>query len=49
MLGQNWQKVFRKYDVCRNSPVTQTESICPITDVNSATLLTFGKNYSRQL
>ena len=47
---QNWQNTCRKYDVlCRNSPVTQTGFICPITEVNSAHLFTFGKNYSRQL
>ena len=37
-----------EYDVCRNSPMPQSGFICPITDVNSSSLFTFGKNYSRR-
>ena len=48
MSGQNGQNTCRKYDVCRNSSMTQTGFICPITDVNSLCLFTIGKNYSRQ-
>ena len=48
MSGQNGQNTCRKYDVCRNSPMTQTGFLCPITDMNSPCLFTIGKNYSRQ-
>ena len=48
MSGQNGQNTCRKYDVCRNSPTTETGFICPITDVNSPCLFTIGKIYSRQ-